>query len=209
MAATSEQPTAAGSPTSGGGAPTAPTPTESSPSQQTQGGGCRVVHIGCLNYGVSFSLLRIRAERRSDEPARERNYDVKMEGVPVEFGFHFTYGPPSTPWRIGPKAKPFQLFTVGGMLLVGINRESDYRGNFSLGAIIGAFENAIILGVGMDLYRGIAVRGPSGPGTETIPTGPIGWAVSRRGEVTAENVFFVVTANIGDVLKRLSGSSEE
>ena len=132
-----------------------------------------------------------------------------MEGVPTEFGFHFNYGPARPIWRIGDKPKTFQLFTVGGMLLVGIDSKSVERGNVSLGATLGIFENAIIVGLGFDLFRGIAARGPAGPGTETIPTGPLGWALSRRGEVTAENVFFVVTANISDVLKRLSGSSEE
>ncbi|MBX3258998.1 MAG: hypothetical protein KF782_04715 [Labilithrix sp.] len=162
---------------------------------------------GRLRYGLSVSLLQISATRPDDEPGRTRNYATKIEAVPPELGFQFTYQPAGHPWRLKRRdGSHFQLMSWGGMVLAGVRNSNFAQGALRLGATINFFENVIGFGAGFDLYRGIPVLGPSGvAGGETAYTGLLAWALANQGEVTPENLFFVVTLGVDPIVKALTG----
>jgi hypothetical protein len=162
---------------------------------------------GRLRYGLSLSLLQLSATRSSSEPGRLRNYAPRLETVPPELGFQFTYQPHSYPWRLRRKdGTSFQLMSWGGMLLAGIRNSNLEQGAIRLGATLNFFENVIGLGAGFDLYRGIPVLGADGTaGGATAYTGLLSWAIAKQGEVTPENFFFVVTLGVDPIVKALTG----
>jgi hypothetical protein len=167
-----------------------------------------------LKYGPTVSLLRLSAARPSNEPARYRDYRPELRLIPPEFGLQFVYRPSTAPWRLQTTAsratkdgtKAFQLMSVGGMLLASIDKDDIRRGSVSLAATMTFFEDVIGLGVGVDLYRGIPVAGVGGPGTETAYTGLLAWCFAKEGEVTPENVFFVVTLGLAPLVNAITGS---
>jgi hypothetical protein len=160
-----------------------------------------------LRYGLSLSLLRFTTSRRPDEPARLRNYTPALELLPAEFGFQFSYRPAASPWRLKKKGDDrFQLLSAGGILLARVDNINFARGGIAIAAVLGLFEETIGVGVGVDLYRGIAVQGADGTaGGGTAYTGILGWAFARQGEVTAENVFVVITLNLSQLAGNLQG----
>lgn len=160
-----------------------------------------------LHYGPTVSLLRVSSLRNPGEPGRYRNYEGRYEFVPAEFGFQFLFAPHNAPWRYKlSDGKNFQLLSAGGMLLAGIDKDNVQRGNLSLAATLSFFQEIIGLGVGVDLYRGVPVQGADGQsGSDTAFTGLLAWSLMRRGEVTPENVFFVVTLGLEPLVRSVAG----
>lgn len=160
-----------------------------------------------LRYGPTISLLRFSVARDRAEPGRYRNYEPQLEFIPAEFGFAFVYQPHNRPWRINRKGNgTFQLISVGGMLLTSIDKNDVSRGSLSLAATLGFFQDIVGLGIGLDLYRGIETAGPGGAvGKDTAYTGLLAWSLSPRGEVTPENVFFVVTLGLLPLVNSITG----
>jgi len=162
-----------------------------------------------LSYGVTLSLLRLSSTRPSNAPGRTREYTPGVEVLPAEFGFQFTYGPQSAPWRfdVADPTKPrFQLMTVGGVILGRVDDRARGQGNISLAATLGFFENAISIGVGVDLYRGIPIQGANGAaGAGTAHTGILAWAFSPEGEVTPENIFVLLSLSLSRIVGSVSG----
>ena len=75
-----------------------------------------------------------------------------------------------------------------------------------MAATLGFFENAISIGVGVDLYRGIPVLGANGSaGAGTAHTGVLSWAFSPEGEVTPENVFVLLSLSLTRIIGSVSG----
>jgi hypothetical protein len=160
-----------------------------------------------LSYGVTLSLLQFSTLRSPNEPGRYRNYAPNLEVLPTELGFQFVYNPAFSPWRLNKQdGKTFQLISVGGALLARIKSQALEQGNISLAVQLGFFDNAISLGVGIDLYRGIPVLSGTGvSGGGTAYTGLLAWAFAREGEVTPENVFVVVSFSLSKIVGAISG----
>lgn len=160
-----------------------------------------------LSYGVTLSLLQFSALRSPNEPGRDRNYAPNLEVLPTEIGFQFIYNPAFSPWRLTRQdGKPFQLISVGGSLLARVKSQSLEQGNISIAAQLGFFDNAISVGVGIDLYRGIPILSGSGvPGGGTAYTGVLAWALASEGEVTPENVFVVFSFSLTKIVAAISG----
>jgi hypothetical protein len=161
-----------------------------------------------LSWGITGSLLRFQTQRSENLPGRNRNFRPRYEFVPGEAGFQFLVEPASFPWRLQLKnGERLQLMSWGGLLLASLGEEKALeRGSLSLGATVVFFKNAIGLGGGFDLYRGIPVRGADGaPGSDTAFTGVLAWAFAQEGEVTAENAFVVVTVNLSSLIVALTG----
>lgn len=160
-----------------------------------------------LHYGPTVSLLRVSALRNPGEPGRFRNYEGRYEFVPAEFGFQFLFAPHNEPWRYQlANGKKFQLLSAGGMLLARIDKDDVQRGNLSIAATLSFFQEIIGLGVGVDLYRGVPVQGADGQsGSDTAFTGLLAWSLMRRGEVTPENVFFVVSLGLAPLVRSVTG----
>jgi hypothetical protein len=160
-----------------------------------------------LSYGVTLSLLQFSTLRSPNEPGRYRNYAPNLEILPTEIGFKFSYNPAFSPWRLSKQdGKSFQLISVGGALLARIKSQALEQGNLSLAIELGFFDNAISLGVGIDLYRGIPVLSGAGiSGGGTAYTGLLAWAFAKEGELTPENVFVVVSFSLTKIVGAISG----
>jgi hypothetical protein len=161
-----------------------------------------------LSWGITGSLLRFQTQRSQNLPGRNRNFRPRYEFVPGEAGFQFLVEPSSSPWRLQMKnGDTLQLMSWGGLLLASLGEDKALeRGSLSFGATLVFFKNAIGLGGGFDLYRGIPVQGADGaPGGDTAFTGVLAWAFAQEGEVTAENAFVVVTVNLSSLIGALSG----
>lgn len=161
-----------------------------------------------LRYGLTTSLLRFSVSRRPSEPAALRDYVPTLEPVPADVAFSFMYEPNKSPWRLCKKdGKPFQLLSWGGALFVDPSAPRRDQRSISLALMLGLFENWISLGAGVDLYRGIPTQGSDGEsGTGTAYTGLLGWALSRRGEVTPENVFITVALDLSKAVTSATGT---
>jgi hypothetical protein len=156
---------------------------------------------GTFKYGPALTLLRLGFSRHEDEPARERNYVPRLEKIAPEIGFQFVYSPAGPPWRWRTKEGRhdghFQFLSVGGAFLIRLSDQDVSRGGVSLAAVAGFFDNAVSLGIGFDIYRGIPVADVNGArGAATAYTGVASWAFSREGEVTPENVFLLFSVNL-------------
>jgi hypothetical protein len=159
---------------------------------------------GKLSYGVSLSLLRLSFSRQENEVARIRNYTPRLERIAPEVGFQFAYAPPTSPFRLKTKTSKgdgfFQLMSLGGAFLVRLSDQDISRGGVSLAAIVGFFDNAVSLGIGFDIYRGVPVANVNGTaGGATAYTGLASWAFAREGELTPENVFLVFSINLAKI----------
>jgi hypothetical protein len=156
---------------------------------------------GRIRWGAGLSLLRLSFSRQDDEPGRIRNFTPKLERIAPEIGFQFAYSPPGSPWRLrgqnGIRSTNFQMMSIGGALLVRLSDQDVSRGGISLAAILGFFEDRVSLGIGFDVYRGIAIADAEhSRGGATAYTGLASWAFAREGELTPENVFIVVSVNL-------------
>ena len=160
---------------------------------------------GTIQYGLAFTLLRFRVTRSADEPGRNRNYVPELAAIPgPEVGFHVAFLPPYRPWRVKKTDGTwFQLMSVGVTVLAGAASKAQ-QGNLGIALTLGFLEERLTLGMGFDLYRGIPV---AGGGTAT--TGVFGWALSPRGEVTPENVFFVVGLGLDSLFSQASGKEQQ
>lgn len=164
-----------------------------------------------FNYGLTVSLFRLSVARLDDEAARMRNYSPKFEALPAEFGFQFTYRPNGSPWRLRTSSKnDFQLMSVGGILLARVNNDNFSQGEVGVAATWQFLEDSVGIGLGFDLYRGVAVQGPDGQrGEGTAYTGLFSWALARDGEITPENVFVLLTVNVAGLAGKISSKGSE
>jgi hypothetical protein len=198
---------------SAAGAAEVATPSPTPPSTPEQQAAVEFENGGRLRYGLSVSLLHYSVSRSSAEPGRMRNYLPKLDFIPPEVGFQFTFQPATGPWRLRKKSdstngktSTFQLMSWGGMLLVRVDNKDLAQGAIRLGGTINFFENVVGIGLGFDLYRGIPVLGANGVnGGSTAYTGLLSWAFSKQGELTPENIFFVMTFGLDPIVKALSG----
>ncbi len=154
-----------------------------------------------FNYGPALTLLRLSFSRQDNEPGRDRNYAPKLEKIVPEIGFQFSISPSGSPWRWRTKNGRhdgyFQFMSLGGTFLVRLSDQDVSRGGVALAAIAGFFDNAVSLGIGFDLYRGIPVADVNGArGGATAYTGLASWAFAREGELTPENVFLLFSINL-------------
>lgn len=159
-----------------------------------------------LQYGPTLSLLQYSVIRPDSEPAASRDYRPRLQFVPTTIGFQFNARPSGNPWRIQKSdGKFYQLMSFGGIFLVSVDTKDASRGALSLGATLGFFDGLLSMGLGFDLYRGIPVRGANQQAAgATAYTGVLAWAFSPRGEVTPENVFFVVSLGLEPLVTALS-----
>jgi hypothetical protein len=160
-----------------------------------------------LSYGVTLSLLQFSTVRSPSESGRLRDYSPSLEVLPTEIGFQFIYNPQYSPWRLTKQdGSPFQLMSIGGALLARVKSESLAQGNISLAIELGFFNNAISIGIGVDLYRGIPILSSGGvPGGGTAYTGLLASAFAKEGEVTPENAFVLVSFSLSSIVGALSG----
>lgn len=157
---------------------------------------------GDYRWGLTGTLLRLRATRDWPSSALGRTHHLDLEVVPGEFGFQFTYRPHTAWFELHKKdGRPFQLMSIGGMLLTQLNREHTARTSLTIAFTMSFLEDTLVLGVGIDLYRGIPLTGE-----QTAPTGVLGWAWSRRGEFTTENFSLLVGINLAAFASRISGT---
>lgn len=166
-------------------------------------------HGDKISYGLTLSLLRYRVTRDRSRPGRERDYQPSLDFVPPQIGFQVTVSPNISPMRQRLDGKYFQWMSVGGMLLteprVG---DTNHRTSLTLAAVVSFLEDTIGFGVGFDMYRAIPIRAADGKsGPPFANTGLLSWATSRSGEVTAENLSFLVTFNAATIATLLSGST--
>jgi len=169
--------------------------------QSTGSGSISTDDEGTFRYGPALTLLRLSFSRQDNEPARVRNYAPKLEKIAPEIGFQFWYSPTGAPWqwrtKEGRHDAHFQFMSFGGAMLVRLSDQEVSRGGVSLAAIVGFFEDAVSLGIGFDIYRGIPVADVNGArGAATAYTGVGSWAFAREGELTPENVFLLFSVNL-------------
>lgn len=166
---------------------------------------------GRLEWSLVASLLEFRVVREESEPARNRDYTGKLTVVPPAIGVQFTYQPATAPWRLRKNGKGFlQLISAGGFVLARFDSGNAERGALSLGGTLSFFNNFVGVGLGFDLYRGIAVRGADGvSGSDTVGTGILAWALSPKGQVTPENVFVTLTLGLNPIVDALGGKVKE
>ena len=149
-------------------------------------------------WGLDLSLLRIGVARRSDEPARSRNFEPDVAIVPGQFGFRVLYDPAVRPFSIpGRGSDPLRLMSVAVMLLM--EAQSPARqSRLSLGVGLAFFNHFITLGIAFDLYRGVPAAPVAGTDArhDTVSTGLLGWALSPEGEITAENISLVLAISV-------------
>lgn len=156
---------------------------------------------GRIRWGFDLAVVRVRSARRADEPSRLRHYEMEVDAVPGAFGFSVFWDPPGQPWRF--KKTDFQLVSVGALLLFEKGKVAK-QSSLSLGVGVGFLERFIILGFLVDLYRGIPVQGADGAaGSSTAETGLFAWAWGRQGEVTPENVSFVINLGLSQLFSKI------
>jgi hypothetical protein len=159
---------------------------------------------GIIRWGFDLALVRVRASRRADEPARLRHYEMDVDAVPGAFGFSVYWDSPEKPWRITLKSgRALQLLSVGALLLFEkgkIARQS----SVSIGIGLGLLDRFIIIGIMADLYRGVPVESLDGRnGASTAETGILAWSWGKQGETTPENVSFVVSLGLSQLFSKI------
>lgn len=164
-----------------------------------------------LAWGVQVVLLRLAAVRPASEPARYREFTAGYALIPAEFGFFVALDPSTKYWRLhNDKGEELQLFSPVAMVLVSVDKDKPAHSSLSLGVGIGFLNRALTLGISFDLYRGIGVRGGDGvAGSGTAPTGLISWAISRSGEITPENIAILLSANLSELVTKITGNSQK
>ena len=155
-----------------------------------------------VSYGVTLAAVRLRATRDPSQDARERDYQPEAEFVPTLLGLRVVYEPSPSPWRIRTAGEPLQLIGIEFALYL---EKADGNALESLSAGVGLTLMEGLLGVGLafDVYRQVPVKGGH------AETGIMPWALSRGGEVTAENVSVMVTIGLEPIVKALTGSTDE
>jgi hypothetical protein len=153
-----------------------------------------------IRYGLTLAAARLRVTRSPTEEARLRDYKPEAEFVPTLIGFRIVYSPHVSPWRLESSGSPLQLLSIEFPLYL-----EKAKGN-SLAAVSAGvgltFVNGLLgIGLAFDVYRAVPVAG----GTTRI--GILPWALSRTGEVTAENVAVMLTLGLESLVTRLSGGS--
>jgi hypothetical protein len=161
-------------------------------------------------YGVSLTALRIRSQRADTGGVPRRDYQVRADVVPGELGFQVLYAPAARPYRLGTASgdNGFQLMSAGGTVLVDFDAEEPDQCSVGIAGNLAFFDDTLILGAGLDFYRGIPVTGADGATQGTAYTGLMGWAVASEGEVTPENFFFTVGISLIGIVDRISGSTK-
>ncbi len=162
-----------------------------------------------IRYGLTATMLRFHVLRDPALPGRERSYEPELDVVPGEFGFQVTVAPHYSPLCLRTRdGKPFQVMSIGGMFLV--DPDAGGHSSWSVAGLLSFLNDTIGVGIGFDLYRAIPVRGADGqPGSAVAHTGLLSWATSATGEMTPENLLFLVTLNASSVAKALGGTGED
>lgn len=154
---------------------------------------------GRFDWGAGVSLFRIGALRDPTLPGRTRRYETEIRPLDTQLTFQVFYHPASRPWRYTDEGthRQFQMMSLSAFLLLGINAQQTAQSEIAVGVGMGFLENYLVLGVGFDLYRGVPVRGGDGvPGSHTVSTGLLGPVTSSEGQLTLENIFFVIHLNL-------------
>ncbi|MFO0610779.1 MAG: hypothetical protein U0324_46890 [Polyangiales bacterium] len=148
---------------------------------------------GVWDWGLGVNLLRLGALRRPEEPGYLRNYEAEFRWLSPQFTFQVTFQPNFRPWRM---ASGFQSMSVSGVIITGIDTSQARKSELALGLTVDFLNGIVGVGVALDLYRGVPVRDGAGtPGGDVAPTGLFSAAFLRGGEVTPENVFFLLNLN--------------
>jgi hypothetical protein len=154
---------------------------------------------GEWTWGISVPILRLGVLRRPDEPGFRRNYEVDLQWITPQLAFQVTLRPKARPWRIIDvnDHTEFQSISVSGLLLVGLDTQQARKSEVALGLSVNFLNGILGVGFAFDLYRGIPVLGGTGTsGGDVAPTGLLAAAFTRDGEVTVENVSFLLHLNL-------------
>jgi len=185
---------------------------EKATTAQTRGTG-RVETAGglAISWGISTSLLELRALRDPSEPGRLRSYEMTPEALPGSVGFLVSVDPTGRPFEIEPRGGgDFQLISVAFMLTAQYSTDRPEQSAVSLGLGISFFERILGFAVTFDVYRGVPILGVDQEGTltegaGTAETGLLGWAFAEQGEVTAENFGLILFFDVVGFATALGG----
>ena len=141
------------------------------------------------------------------EPARLRNYGstvevsagdwipVHLQSADVAAGHHKQ------------TERPFQLMSIGGWLLTRIRNQGLAQGNISLAVELGFFEIRSLVGVGVDLYRGIPVLSSDGVvGGATAVHRPAGRGIREEGEADGRKRVRRLLVRLTKLVAAISGT---
>lgn len=164
-----------------------------------------------ISWGISTSLLELRALRDPSEPGRLRSYEMRPEALPGSVGFLVSVDPTGRPFELERReGGDFQLISVSLMLTAQYSTDRPEQSAVSLGLGVSFFERILGFAVTFDVYRGVPVLGVDQEGvlTEgagTAETGLLGWAFAEQGEVTAENFGLILFFDVVGFATALGG----
>lgn len=162
-----------------------------------------------IRYGIATSVMRYHVLRDPNEPGRQRSYDGHLDTLSGDIGFQVTYAPnrKGLHWYSA-NGQGLQIVSFGGLLLTQLH-PSDPKAETSLSllGLLGFLDDTIGVGLGFDLYRAVPIKGAEG--RAVAQTGLLAWATSSTGEVTPENMLFVITLNASGVAAALFSKQGE
>jgi len=162
-----------------------------------------------IRWGIVLSAVRFRVSRRADQPGRVRDFQPDVSVFSGQFGFQVVWDPESVPFRVGLEGGgDFQLFSVGFQILGAIEDDNFEQSELSVSLSIGMLNNVLGVGVGIDLYRGVAIQGRDGEGTSTAYTGLLSWALATEGELTIENLMATLYLNVSGIAELITGAAQ-
>lgn len=163
--------------------------------------GSVTTRAGVWDWGLGVNLLRVGVLRRPEEAGYRRNYEPELRWLSPQLTFQVTFQPDTAPWRL---ASGFQSVSLSGIIIAGIDTERAAKSELALGLTVDFLSGIVGVGVALDLYRGVPVRDAAGlPGGDVAPTGLFSAAFLRDGEVSAENVFFLLNLNFVAIGRQL------
>ena len=159
-------------------------------------------------WGLSLAVLRVRSARRPTEPGRGRDYRAEFDALPGTLGFQLRFDPDATGFyeRAVDGNGHLQTISLNAFVLLTIDTDVGEQSEVALGLGVSFIDGLIGLGFTFDLYRGVPTLGVDADGSPaagagTAYTGLFGWAFAREGEITAENVAFVINFDITAVTR--------
>lgn len=163
--------------------------------------GTATTRAGIWSWGLGVNLLRLGVLRRPEEPGYRRNYEAQLNWLSPQFTFQVTLQPDIRPWR----QPTMQAMSVSGVLIAGVDTTNARKSEIALGLTVDFLNGIVGVGVALDLYRGVPVRSGAGEaGMDVAPTGLFSAAFLRDGEVTPENIFFLLNINFVAVGRTVS-----
>lgn len=163
-----------------------------------------------VSWGLSSSLLLLRASRNPNEDGRTRDYQLQILPFPGDFGVMVHIDPPGMPFQANGVTNGERTQMISASILLGARVDPNIAAQSSvfLGFGLSFFNSVIGLAVTFDLYRGVPMRGFNAEGAPvagaaTAYTGLLSWAFASEGEVTAENFGLALILDVASLATSL------